>query len=119
MKRLLQVLEPLFWMLFGLGGVAAALLLPALFFCLAIAAPLGWISPEAVSFHRMYALASNPLGRLVLALVPSLVFWHAANHLRHFALDLGLGAVDIPLAYALYGLALLGTLASFAGAAAL
>lgn len=112
-------LEPLWWLLFGAGGVVGSIVLVPLFFGLAVAAPLGWIPAEAVSFHRMHGLAANPAGRVILAAVPSLVFWHAAHHLRHFALDLGLGHIQAPLAYALYGLAALGTLASVAAAAAL
>ena len=57
----------------------------------------------------MRVLFGNPLGQLFLATLVSLIFWHAAHHLRHFALDLGLHKVQIPLSYGLYGLALLGT----------
>jgi fumarate reductase subunit D len=100
-------------MLFGAGGAAAAAVLPALFFAVAVAAPLGWISPEAISHHRMYGLAANPIARLVLAAVISLTFWHSAHHLRHFAIDESL------LCYVLYGLALAGTVAAVAAVAAL
>jgi fumarate reductase subunit D len=67
----------------------------------------------------MHGLATNPVGRVILAAVPSLVFWHAAHHLRHFALDLGLGGIHAQVAYVLYGLAALGTIASVAAVAAL
>jgi fumarate reductase subunit D len=106
-------------MLFGAGGAAAAAVLPALFFAVAVAAPLGWISPEAISHHRMYGLAANPIARLVLAAVISLTFWHSAHHLRHFAIDLGLRRVELLLCYVLYGLALAGTVAAVAAVAAL
>ncbi len=87
--RLLHKLEPVFWMLFGAGGFAAALILPALMFGLTIAAPAGWLSDYAISYHRVRGLAANPLGQLILAAVISLVLWHAAHHLRHLCLDLG------------------------------
>ena len=81
-------------------------------FGLTIAAPLGWFSDYATSYHRMHGLAANPVGQLVVVVVASLVLWHAALHLRHFCLDLGLSRLHAPLAYLLYGLALVGTLAS-------
>ncbi len=117
--KLIHRLEPLWWLLFGAGGFAAALLLPGLFFGVAIAAPQGWFSDYAISFHRLHGLAANPLGRLLLAALISLTFWHSAHHLRHFALDLGLSRIQGVVSYGLYGLALLGTLLSISVVAAL
>ena len=116
---LLHKLEPLLWLLFGVGGATAAMFLPGLFFCVAIAAPLGWLPADAIAHHRLHALVANPIGGLLLATVISLVFWHGAHHLRHFALDIGLGALQTPIAYVLYGLALLGTVTAFATVAGL
>ncbi len=107
-------LEPLWWLLFGAGGFLAAMLLPALLFGVGIAAPQGWFSEYAISFHRVHGLAANPLGRLLLVALFSLTFWHSAHHLRHFALDLGLKRHQGPISVGLYGLALLGTLVSIA-----
>jgi fumarate reductase subunit D len=101
-------------MLFGAGGFVAALLLPALVFGVALAAPLGWFSDYAVSFSRMHGLATNPVTKLVLIGLISLTLWHAAHHLRHFALDMGLGRVEAVVSYLLYGAALLGTVYSAA-----
>lgn len=106
-------------MLFGAGGAAAATVLPALFFAVAVAAPLGWISPEAISHHRMHGLVSNPIARVVLAATLSLTFWHAAHHLRHFAIDLGFRRAEGVVCLVFYGLALVGTLAAVAAVAAL
>jgi len=106
-------------MLFGAGGFAAALLLPGLLFGITIAAPQGWFSEYALSYHRLHGLAANPVGRLLLVTLFSLTFWHAAHHLRHFALDLGLGRVQGAVSFGLYGLALLGTLFSLSVVAAL
>lgn len=99
-------------MLFGAGGFAAALMLPALIFGIGIAAPHGWFSDYAISHQRMYALAASPGGRLLLMALLPLCFWHAAHHLRHLALDLGLGRLGASVPTTLYGLAFLGTLVS-------
>ena len=117
--KLIHRLEPLFWVLFGAGGFAAALLLPGMIFCIAIAGPLGWFDPYATDYHRMYGLVSNPVGRLIVFGLVTLVLWHSAHHLRHLLLDIGLKPVEAPMSYALYGLALLGTVVALSTVAAL
>ncbi len=112
MSQLIHRLEPLWWLLFGAGGFVAALLLPAFFFVIAIAFPLGWFGDPLTTFQRMQTLFANPVGQLIWIVVPSLIFWHAAHHLRHFGLDLGLQRLEGPLSAGLYGLAALGTAAS-------
>lgn len=112
--RLIYRFEPVFWLLFGAGGFAAALILPALIFGLLIAGPMGWLSDYAISYHRVRDLVGNPIGGLIVAAVASLVLWHGAHHTRHFLLDLGLARFHAPLAFTLYGLALLGTGATLA-----
>ena len=58
-------------------------------------------------------------GGPLMALLLSLMAWHSAHHLRHFALDIGLKRFETALTVALYGLAALTTLASFVAAARL
>lgn len=99
-------------MLFGAGGFAAALLLPGLLFGVAVAAPWGWFGEAAVSYPRMHGLITNPVAKLLLITLISLTLWHSAHHLRHFALDMGLGRVEGLISYLLYGSALLGTIYS-------
>ena len=117
--RLIYRLEPVFWLLFGAGGFAAALILPALFFGVVIASPMGWFSEYATSYHRVRGLVANPIGGPLVAAVLSLIFWHGAHHIRHFLLDLGFERFHALIAFGLYGLALLGTAASFGAIAAL
>ena len=110
--RLIRLLEPLWWLLFGAGGFAAAMVLPALLFAVALAFPLGWFGDDLRTFARMRILFGNPVGQLLLIVVFSLTFWHSAHHLRHFALDLGLGRQETAVSYLLYGGALVATLAT-------
>ena len=112
--KLIRSLEPLWWMLFGAGGFAAAMTMPALLFVICLAFPLGWFGDANTTFQRMQTLFANPVGQLVLIAVIALTLWHSAHHLRHFAMDLGLAHLQAPVSYALYGLALLGTLATVA-----
>ncbi len=106
-------------MLFGAGGFATALFLPGLLVGFALGVPLGWWSDYAVSFSRVRGLVANPIGGPLVALLLSLMAWHSAHHLRHFALDMGWNRLELPIALALYGLAALTTAASFAAVAQL
>ncbi len=110
--NLIHRIEPVLWLLFGAGAFLAAMVLPAVLLGMFILAPLGAFDPEAISHARMVALLANPVGRLIVAALISLVLWHSAHHLRHLALDFGLHSIEAPVSYTLYGLALLGTLAA-------
>jgi fumarate reductase subunit D len=105
--------EPLFWLLFGAGAMAAAMILPALFLVIAFGFPLGWFGTPEQSFERMRILIDNPIGKGVMSLVISLVFWHSAHHLRHFAYDVGLHPLAGVVSATVYGLAGVGTITAF------
>jgi fumarate reductase subunit D len=111
-STLIDKLEPGIWGLFGAGFMVGSLLLPAWILALGIAAPLGWLPADALSFERAHALAAHPLGRLVILALIALPIWNGANHLRHFLIDLGGYQRDGTVAPLLYaGAALLSLLA--------
>lgn len=109
MRRLLLRLEPVIWVLFGGGMMVTALVFPAWLLTFGLAQPLGVLSPEALSYDRALALASHPLGRLVLALVIALPLWAGAHHVRHVQLDFGGLARDGWFGALCYGIALAGS----------
>jgi fumarate reductase subunit D len=81
---------PVFWLLFGAGGMLSALLGPALVFITGIAVPLGWVVPSGVmGYPRMRALAQHPVGKSLLFAVIALFAWHAAHRIFHSLHDLG------------------------------
>jgi fumarate reductase subunit D len=88
-KHFIAKIEPLVWVLFGAGFMVGSLLLPAWVFTFGIAQPLGWVPEGALTYERAYALGSHPIGRLLLLALIVLPLWNAANHLRHFSIDLG------------------------------
>jgi len=88
-KNLIAKIEPLIWVLFGAGFMVGSLLLPAWIFMVGLAGPLGWVPPEAMGWERAHELAASPIGRVVLLALIALPVWNAANHLRHFLIDLG------------------------------
>jgi fumarate reductase subunit D len=81
---------PVFWLLFGAGGMLAALLGAMLVFITGIAAPLGWTLPtHLLAYSRVLAFAQNGFGKGFLFVVVALFAWHAAHRILHSLHDLG------------------------------
>ena len=81
---------PVFWLLFGAGGMLAALFGPMLVFITGIAVPLGWALPgDLLSYARMDALAQHVPARAALFIVVALFAWHAAHRILHSLHDFG------------------------------
>ena len=82
--------KPVFWSLFGAGGMLAALVGPMLVFISTLAIPTGFLFPaDALSYDRALALARHPLGKLALLAVISLFLFHGMHRLYHSLHDLG------------------------------
>jgi fumarate reductase subunit D len=82
---------PVFWLLFGAGGMLSALVGPVLIFITGIAVPLGLLLPVHTLDHASaLAFARHPLGKLALLLVVSLFMFHGCHRLLHSLHDLGL-----------------------------
>ena len=82
--------KPIFWSLFGAGGMLAALIGPMLVFITGVAVPAGFLLPkEAMSYEHVLTLARHPLGKLALLVVIALFLFHAMHRLYHSLHDLG------------------------------
>lgn len=100
---------PIFWLLFGAGGILSALIGPALVFITGIAAPSGLLLPrDTMSYPHMLAFAQQWAGKGFVFIVISLFLWHGAHRIFHSLHDLGIRA-SASSKLACYGLALLGT----------
>lgn len=100
-----RTIAPVFWLLFGAGGMLAALFGPALILATGVMIPLGWGLPERLgSYANVLALARNPIGKLVLLAVIALLFWHAAERLFLTLKDMRAGPVWL-LRWLTYGVA--------------
>ena len=97
-------LEPIIWGLFGGGMFVGALLLPAWLLVMGVLVPLGVV--DTVSYDSLYALATNPIGRLAFLAAIVLPLWAGAHQLRHIFLDFGLLKHDGWIGGLLYGVAL-------------
>ena len=77
--------EPFFWLLFRSGGMLTALVLPALFFVLWIALPLGWIAEPSPA--RLLEIVGQPLVRLGLFALITLAAFHWGHRFRFTLYD--------------------------------
>jgi fumarate reductase subunit D len=80
---------PIFWLLFGAGGMLSALFGTALVFITGLAVPLGWPSATLMSYPRMLGFAQNWFGKGLVFVVIALFAWHAAHRIYHSLHDLG------------------------------
>ena len=78
-------IEPLLWLLFSAGGVAAAMLIPALVLLFGVAFPLGWLSPPG--HEHLLAVVLHPVTRVVLFFLFMLSLFHAAHRFRFTLYD--------------------------------
>ena len=102
--------EPIFWSLFGAGGMLSALVAPILILVTGIITPIGiWMPPQALDYARVLAFAHHWFGKLLLLAVISLFLFHAAHRIYHGLHDLGVHAGTGTMV-ASYGGALLATL---------
>jgi len=75
-------LAPISWLLFGAGGMLAALFGPALIVLTGIMLPHGWGLPARLGdFAHVPGFARNPIGKLVVLVVIALFLWHGAERL--------------------------------------
>jgi fumarate reductase subunit D len=108
----INTIEPLWWALFGAGGMVAALLLPIHILIYGIMIPMGAVPEGAYSASRLANLLGNPLVKLYLLVLISLPLFHWAHRFRYFVFDLGVHGARMPIAVICYGLAILGTIAT-------
>ena len=76
---------PFLWLLFSAGGVAAALVIPALLFLFGLAFPLGWLTPP--SHEHLLAVLGHPLMCVMLLMFCVLSLFHSAHRLRYTLYD--------------------------------
>ncbi len=103
--------KPIFWSLFGAGGMLSALVGPVLVFVTGIAVPLGFLLPrETMSYERMLAFVQGGFGKLAVLLVIPLFLFHGLHRMYHVLHDVGI-RVSASLKALFHGLAIAGTVA--------
>ena len=102
--------KPVFWSLFGAGGMLSALIGPMLVFITGIAVPLGFGLPaDAMTYPKALAFAQSLPGKAALLVVISLFLFHGCHRMYHTLHDFGV-PVGAGLKAAFHGAAIAGTL---------
>jgi fumarate reductase subunit D len=100
--------EPIFWLLFGAGGMLSALIGAMLVLITSFAAPLGLLPAELFSYANMQGFAQHLVGKALILAIISLFLWHAVHRIFHSLHDVGIHAGPVARLYC-YGIAFVGT----------
>jgi fumarate reductase subunit D len=83
--------DPIFWALFGAGGMLAALVGPLLIWVTGIGGPGALLLPErAMDYQHVQAFAQNYLGKLLILVAIALFLFHGCHRLFHSFHDVGI-----------------------------
>ena len=84
---------PIFWGLFGAGGMLSALFVPMAIIITGIAVPLGILLPaDTMSYPKMLAFAQNIIGKGFIFAIISLSLWFAVHRVYHSLHEFGIHA---------------------------
>ena len=111
MRYKIDTIEPIWWALFGAGGMVAALILPIMIYLFGIALPMGSFPFESYSPVRMQNLLGNFLVKLFLLVVIALPLFHWAHRFRYTLYDgLQIKHLNEMINVLCYGGAIIGTI---------
>jgi len=101
---------PIFWGLFGAGGMLAALFGPMLVIITGLLVPMGLLLPaDTMSHPKMLAFAQNFIGKGFIFAIIALFVWHAMHRIYHSLHEIGIHA-GLFAKLVCYGIAMITTL---------
>jgi len=101
--------KPIFWSLFGAGGMLSALIGPMLIFITGLGIPFGIGFPrDAMAYSQVLAFTQSVYGKLAVLVVIALFLFHGCHRLYHSLHDFGIH-VGPGIKAAFHGFAALGT----------
>lgn len=75
--------EPIYWGLFGAGGMVVAMLLPVIVLITGLLVPMGIMDVETMSYERALEFASSWWGACILLVIIALPIWHGMHRIYH------------------------------------
>lgn len=82
--------EPVFWGLFGAGGMLTAFLTPVMILITGLLIPLGIIDKGNFNYQTIYNLATTWYGAGIILVLVALPLWHTLHRIFHALHDLGI-----------------------------
>ncbi|WP_354623338.1 fumarate reductase subunit FrdD [Psychromonas sp. MME2] len=89
-KQYIRSHEPIFWGLFGAGGMLTAFITPIMILITGILVPLGIINQENLSYEKLHGFATTWYGAVIVFILVALPLWHTLHRIFHALHDLGI-----------------------------
>lgn len=89
-KKYIRSHEPIFWGLFGAGGMLTAFLTPVMVLVTGLLIPLGVIDAEHLSYEKLHHFVSSWYGAPIVLVLVALPLWHTLHRIFHSLHDLGI-----------------------------
>ncbi|WP_413700077.1 fumarate reductase subunit FrdD [Psychromonas sp. KJ10-10] len=81
--------EPVFWGLFGAGGMLTAFVTPVMVLITGLLIPLGIIDKGNFNYQSIHNLATTWYGAGIILVLVALPLWHTLHRIFHGLHDLG------------------------------
>jgi fumarate reductase subunit D len=89
-KKYIRSHEPVFWGLFGAGGMLTAFLTPVMVLITGLLIPLGIINAEHLHYAKVHQFVSSWYGAAITLVLVALPLWHTLHRIYHSLHDLGI-----------------------------
>jgi len=88
-KKFIRSHEPIFWGLFGAGGMLTAFLTPVMILITGLLIPLGIMDEGKFNYHSLHSFATSWYGAVIILILVALPVWHTLHRIFHGLHDLG------------------------------
>jgi len=82
--------EPIFWGLFGAGGMLTAFITPVMVLITGLLIPIGLINRAGLSYEKVHGFATSWYGAIIIFVLVALPLWHTLHRVFHGLHDLGI-----------------------------